>query len=82
MVAPPSQGYFRAVVPRAARSHSASVGNRQPVQRRFAAAQAQNAFASYQLTPTTGRLGYWSCSGQPSGSGESWPPACHQLWSP
>ena len=43
-------GYFRASVPRAARSHSASVGKRNP-------AQAQNAAASHQLTPTTGRDG-------------------------
>ena len=43
-----AQGYLRPMVPRVARSHSASVGKRQP-------AHAQYAAASYQLTSVTGR---------------------------
>ena len=44
------QGYFRPSSPRAALSHSASVGSLPP-------AQEQKAWASYQLTSTTGRFG-------------------------
>src|SRR5438034_1290428 len=55
------QGYLRPSGPLAARSHSASVGNRPP-------AHAQNAAASNQLTPTTGRFGYAFCRSQSLGS--------------
>ena len=59
-------------VPRAARSHSASVGRRKP-------AQAQNAAASHQLTLTTGETGYGNCDSQSSGCENSPnPPAFHQ----
>ncbi len=53
------RGVIVAATHRAAFSHSASVGSRPP-------AQAQNASASYQLTPTTG----WQsvCVNVPGGS--------------
>src|SRR5882672_5754269 len=44
------QGYRRPSAPRAAFSHSASVGSRLPTKR-------QNASASHQDTPTTGWVG-------------------------
>src|ERR1035437_5181162 len=47
-------GYLLLCGPLAARSHSASVGNRPP-------AQAQYAAASNQLTPVTGRFGNCFC---------------------
>src|ERR1035441_3704457 len=57
-------GYLLPLGPLAARSHSASVGNRPPAQEQYAA-------ASNQLTPTTGRFGCGVCPSQPSGSWNS-----------
>ena len=52
----PHTYFLPATPPRAALSHSASVGKRPP-------AHAQNASASYQLTSTAGCLGPWSKPG-------------------